>query len=426
MRDCFDPTGDAISEVDSVQQAATLLQERAYDFLFIDNALASANGSISLLLEHNPWMQLVVIAGPEGADQIRNNGNGWEADYLVKPVDANQILYVTRRAVERSRVEKKLGALQAATSDGDSDLPAVDTAMRSVLTLAHRVARTQATLVMQGETGTGKARLAHAIHIWSDRADSPFGTVICQSDDADNIETELFGIPTAGGPPAGLVELCEGGTLVLQEISELPMRLQPAILRLLEDQEFERPDESTRRRCDVRIIATTTVDLEKAVAEGTFRADLLMAINVVQLDIPPLRERKDDIPHLAEQYLAFFGRRLHRPPLSLSREALHVLTEYRWPGNVRELRNVLERAAILCTGDTVGVSHLPSNLLNSKLDVTVGDLIPLATVEEAHIRRVVKTAKSLRQAATILGIDSGTVVRKMRRYSENDEAPISS
>jgi NtrC-family two-component system response regulator AlgB len=141
----------------------------------------------------------------------------------------------------------------------------------------------------------------------------------------------------------------------------------------------------------------------------------------VQIDIPPLRHRQADIPFLAERYLAFFGRRAQRPVLSFSREAMHVLTQYRWPGNVRELRNVVDRAVILCGGDTINVSHLPANLLNSKLDITIGDLIPLAVVEEAHIRRVVKSARSLRQAATILGIDSGTVVRKMKRYGAADD-----
>jgi NtrC-family two-component system response regulator AlgB len=281
--------------------------------------------------------------------------------------------------------------------------------MVASLELARRVAQSQANLLISGEIGTGRGRLAQAIHIWSDRAAQPLAMVTCRSDPGDALEAELFGL-------TGKVEFCDAGTLVLEEINELPMRLQPRILRLLKDREFERQDETTRRKINLRMIATTSADLQQAVDKGLFRADLLLSLNVVQIDIPALRHRPLDLPLLAERYLAFFARQNHRSILGFTPEATHVMSRHRWPGNTRELRNLIERAVLLCRGEYIGVEHLPPNLLNTASNVAIGDLIPLAIVEELHVRRVVAAARSMRQAASILGIDAGTVVRRMKRY----------
>jgi NtrC-family two-component system response regulator AlgB len=193
-------------------------------------------------------------------------------------------------------------------------------------------------------------------------------------------------------------------------------------LRLLKEREFERGDETTRRRVDVRIITTTSADLQQAVAAGSFRSDLLLAMNVVQINLPPLRDRPNELPLLARQYLAFFSQKNHRAITGFTPEAIYALRQHRWPGNVWELRNVIERAVLLCTVDCIGVEHLPPNLLNTTSYVQIGDLIPLSIVEELHVRRVVESARSLRQAATILGIDAGTVVRRMKRYGSDEQA----
>jgi NtrC-family two-component system response regulator AlgB len=348
------------------------------------------------------------------------------SDYLPKPFDADQVQLVVRRVAERRNLERKIQALQAALgeSDPEADFPTNEPVMTGILELARRVAQSQANLVVHGEVGTGKLELAQAIHVWSDRAAAPVGIVSCRAGDEQALEVELFGSAVAASSmregtestPPGKVAFCDGGTLLLDEVGELPMRLQPQLCRLIKDKEYERTDDSRNRRANVRVIATTSIDLDEAVARGAFRADLLLALKVVQIDIPPLRSRQADIPLLAERFLAFFARRNHRRVGGFTPDALYAMSRHSWPGNTRELRNVVERAVLLCTGDLIGIEHLPPNLLNSPLHVTIGDMVPLSMVEELHILRVVANSRSLRRAASILGIDSGTLCRRMKRY----------
>jgi two-component system, NtrC family, response regulator AlgB len=414
---CLETAGHRVVSVSTIDDALEQAARQAFDLIFLDLRLGMQNGMdfIPQLLAENPWTRIIVItayASVETAVEAMKRG---ASDYLPKPFEAAQVLHVTRTVAERRQLERKVEALAAAIGERDpeADLPAADPVMVASLDLARRVAQSQANLLIAGEIGTGRGRFAHAIHIWSDRAAGPFATVTCRADSGDALEAELFG-------PTGKAEFCDTGTLVLDEINELPMRLQPRVLRLLKDREFERHDQTTRRQTNVRIIATTSVDLQQAVSKGLFRADLLLALNVVQIEIPPLRYRPLDLPLLAERYLAHFAKANHRSILGFTEETIYMMSKHRWPGNVRELRNLIERAVLLCRGDYIGVEHLPPNLLNTESNVQIGDLIPLATVEELHVRRVVATARSMRQAATILGIDAGTVVRRMKRYEEGN------
>jgi NtrC-family two-component system response regulator AlgB len=214
----------------------------------------------------------------------------------------------------------------------------------------------------------------------------------------------------------GRIATCEGGTLLLDEIGDLPTHLQPKLLRFLQDKEYERVGDYTPRKADVRIIAATNRDLDKAVKEGRFREDLFYRLNVIQIEIPSLRERSEDITHLAERLLAFFGRARHYTFLGFTPEALQALRQCQWPGNLRELRNVVERAAILCQTDRVGTGCLPENLLSSDSGARLGDRVSLEKIEEEHIRRVLATAKSIQEAADILGIDQATLWRRRKKY----------
>ena len=423
---CLQAEGHAVVDRGTIEDALEAAAVQAFDLIFLDLRLGMQNGLdfIPQLLRENPWTRIVVITAYASVNTAVEAMKRGASDYLPKPFEAAQVLHVTRKVAERRRLERKVEALQAALgeSDPEADLPAADPAMLAVLELARRVAASQANLVIQGEVGTGKGRLAHAIHVWSGRAGEPFAAVSCRADAGDALEAELFGA-AASARPTGKVEFCDGGTLLLDEVGELPMRLQPGLLRLLKDREFERQDDPTRRRADVRVVATTSGDLRHAVARGTFRADLLLALNVVQIDVPPLRQRPADVPLLAERYVAVFGRQNHRPVAGFKPEAAYLLTRHHWPGNVRELRNVVERAVLLCRSDFIGVEHLPANLVNSSPNLSIGDLVPLSAVEELHVRRVVASTRSLRQAASILGIDSGTVVRRMKRYGAADDQP---
>jgi NtrC-family two-component system response regulator AlgB len=283
------------------------------------------------------------------------------------------------------------------------------------------VAASDTTVLLRGESGTGKGVLARAIHAWSDRAQRSFGIVSCPALSPQLLESELFGHARGAFTGAirdnpGRVASTDGGTLFLDEIGDLPLSLQPKLLRFVQDREYERVGESTPRRADVRMIAATNVDLDAAVREGRFREDLLYRINVVQIELPPLRDRPEDILDLAERFLAELRR--GKAIAGFTDEAQAALRSYSWPGNVRELRNVIERALILCRTEQIGVELLPANFTPSRgeSEIAVGDSVSLDRLEETHIRRVLARAKSLEEAAEILGIDVATLWRRRKKY----------
>jgi NtrC-family two-component system response regulator AlgB len=411
---CLEAEGHQPVACGTIEEALDAVAREAFDLIFLDLRLGMHNGLdyIPQLLHENPWTRIIVITAYASVDTAVEAMKRGASHYQPKPFEAAQVRLVTRSVAERRQLERRVEALQSAIGEHDpeADLPTADPTMRAAIELAQQVAPSRANLVIRGEIGTGKGRLARAIHLWSKRSAEPFVVVSCRSDAEEALEAELF------GPGNGKVEFCGGGTLVLDEVGQLPLRLQPLVLRLLKEQEYERPEETTRRRTDVRVIATASQDLERSIEAGNFRADLLLALNVVQIDVPPLRQRPADIPMLAERYLARFNRENHAAVTRFTPSAMDVLTRHRWPGNVRELRNVVERAVLLCRCGEISVEHLPNNLLNSPANISLGDLVPLSAVEEYHIRKVVASTRSLRQAAIILQIDSGTLVRRMKRY----------
>jgi NtrC-family two-component system response regulator AlgB len=293
--------------------------------------------------------------------------------------------------------------------------------MQRVIGLAHQVAASDATILLRGESGTGKTVLARAIHSWSNRSAKPMGVVSCPSFSSELLESELFGHVKGAFTGAvrdnpGRIAACNGGTLFLDEIGDLPLSLQPKLLRFVQDKEYERVGDYLTRKADVRIIAATNANLEQLVKEGRFREDLFYRLDVIQIEIPSLRERPEDVVVLAEKLLTFYGRANHRSFLGFTEEAEKALKLYNWPGNVRELRNVVERAAILCRVDRVGVDSFPPNLSGSSPAPGVGDRVSLEKVEEQHIRRILASTKSLQEAAEILGVDQATLWRRRKKY----------
>jgi NtrC-family two-component system response regulator AlgB len=234
------------------------------------------------------------------------------------------------------------------------------------------------------------------------------------------LESELFGHARGAFTGAirdnlGRIAACDGGTLFLDEIGDLPLELQPKLLRFIQDREYERVGESRTRRADVRMIAATHVDLESAVSTGRFREDLLYRIKVIQLDLPPLRDRVEDMQMLAERFLTEL--KGAKSIAGFTPEAVDALKRYQWPGNLRELHNVIERAIFLCQNHYVGVPHLPTEFsARPPADEEIGDALSLDKLEEMHIRRVLAKSKSLEDAASILGIDQATLYRRRRKY----------
>jgi NtrC-family two-component system response regulator AlgB len=293
--------------------------------------------------------------------------------------------------------------------------------MQRAIHLARQVASTDATVLVRGESGTGKGVLVRAIHGWSPRTNKPFGTVSCPSLSKELLESELFGhvkgaFTTAVRDNPGRIATCEGGTLFLDEIGDLPISIQPKLLRFIQEREYERVGEQTTRRADIRVITATNVDLDLAVREGRFREDLLYRLNVIQIEIPPLRKRVEDIVPMAERMLAFFTRAHTRKVLGFTPEAAEAIKRHPWPGNVRELRNVIERCAILATTEWVGPELLPGSMAAPIPDPAPGAMISLDKLEELHIRRVLAATKSLDEAAEILGIDTATLWRRRKKY----------
>jgi NtrC-family two-component system response regulator AlgB len=233
------------------------------------------------------------------------------------------------------------------------------------------------------------------------------------------LESELFGhvkgaFTNAIRDNPGRIAATEGGALFLDEIGDLPLNLQPKLLRFVQDREYERVGDTVTRRSDVRVITATNVDLSAAVAQGKFREDLFYRINVIQIDVPPLRERPEDIQTLAENLLKKLSQK--RPITGFTPEAAAALQAYTWPGNVRELRNVIERAAILCRGDRAGIEHFPSGFATKSLEPKLGDPVPFEQIEAIHIRRLLATSASIEEAAKALGIDTTTLWRKRKKY----------
>jgi NtrC-family two-component system response regulator AlgB len=302
-------------------------------------------------------------------------------------------------------------------------LDSASPAMRRALATAERAAGSDVTVLLTGESGTGKTVLGRQIHLWSPRRRGPFVTISCTTLAEHLLESELFGhvrgaFTGALKDKAGRVEAAAGGTLFLDEVGELPPDLQAKLLRFLEDHRFERVGGTTRMAVDARIVAATNRDLEVEVAAGRFRADLFFRLNVVGLRLPALRERPEDLGTLIDHVLSGMAARHNRPAIHLTPAARNLLENYPWPGNVRELVNALERATVLSGADTIDVEDLPDRLLAppSPADEAAPDAASLEDMERRHIVRTLAESATLEEAAARLGINVTTLWRKRRRY----------
>jgi NtrC-family two-component system response regulator AlgB len=424
---CLETNGHEVVSAGTIDAALEETARQAFDLIFLDVRLGTQNGLdyIKTLLSENPWVRIVVInayASIETAVEAIKLG---ASDYLPKPFEPAQLTLLTKKVAEHRMLERKFEALQRVfgSMDPEADFPTSSPVWRESVEFARRIAAANSPVLIRGESGTGRGRLARAIHEWSPRSGGPFVSISYEGRSVDELELELFGAGPESLGKIGAVAMCHGGTLLLEEISNIPMRLQPRLLSLLREKEFERQDQLVRRAVDVRIIATTSVDLAMAVEAGKFRQDLLMAINVFPVDVPALRERREDIPLLAERYLAHLAREHHRPITGFNRDAAFVLRTHKWPGNVRELRNVIERAILICDSDQIRLDHLPPDLANNGLkegdgpvaSYEVGDLVPLEVIEQAHIRKVLASTKTIRRAAAVLGVNASALCRKMKR-----------
>jgi NtrC-family two-component system response regulator AlgB len=422
---CLEEDGHEVVSVGNPTDAASEASRRAFDAAFVDVRLGSANGLdlIPVLLAESPWMKIIVItayASIETAVQAMKLG---AADYIPKPFEPGQVRLTIRRVSELRSLEGRIRDLseELARWAPEVSFSTSSVVMRKCLETAAQVAASDAAVLLKGESGTGKSVLARAIHHWSPRAARPFTAVSCPSIPPELLESELFG--HAKGAFTGAVQenpgrmaATEGGTLFLDEVGDLPLSLQPKLLRFLQEKEYERVGDPRTRRADIRLISASNADLEVSVREGIFRQDLYYRLDVIEIRIPSLRERREDIAPLAETMLRHFCRINHRTMAGFSPEALDALQRYGWPGNLRELRNAIERAVILSAGDVVGMESLPGSLASPPSELRLGDHQSISRVEEEHIRRVLASTGSLTEAARILGIDETTLWRRRKAY----------
>ena len=427
LRLCLEGAGYRVALAPTGEVGVAAARKSPPDVALVDLRLGGMDGIAvtRALAQEAPAAQVVIMTAYATIDNAVNAMRSGAVDYLPKPFTPAQVLHVVQKAVESAEMRTELAELKkSASARGVS--PRFETrspALREALAMVARVAVTDATVLLLGETGTGKGVIARHVHALSARSGRPFVTVNCAVISPTLIENELFGhargaFTGADGSRVGHVEAAGNGTLFLDEVGDLPREAQGKLLRLLEEHEYVRVGDTEPRRSDARVIAATHRDLRASVAAGTFREDLFYRLNVVTIRVPPLRERREDIAELADAVVADLSAQHRREPFALDPAAREALVAYRWPGNVRELVNVLERAVILSSGSAITLDLLPEELRASAPAPAPGDAEgeSLEAAERRHITAVLGRHPTLDAAAKALGVDPSTLYRKRERY----------
>jgi DNA-binding NtrC family response regulator len=431
-----------VASAATIADAQKHLSKDNFDLAFVDVRLPDGDGTDLLKqIRNRPQKPLVVMmtgfGSVESAVECMKNG---AFDYLIKPFSSEQIEITLRKAQEFTQLVTVNRFLSQETDDCDPDLLGNSPAMQNLRQLIRKVARTQATVLIQGESGTGKELVARALYRESSRASAPFIKVNCAAIPENLIESEFFGHERGAFTGAlnkreGRFELANGGTILLDEISEISPAVQAKLLRVLQEREFERVGGNRTIKVDVRVIATTNRDLKHSVEKKEFRQDLFFRLNVVPMHVPPLRERREDVEFLAGEFMRRFARKHGEHVKGFANEALRLLANHSWPGNVRELQNVVERAVILC-GDNgmIESEHLgltpPSHPASASGGVTnapepavPGNGFPtLSELEKNHILSALDRCQGNRtRAAKMLAVSIRTLRNKLHEY--NGTAP---
>jgi NtrC-family two-component system response regulator AlgB len=421
----LEASGHRVQTATNRAAAEKKLRQESFEVAFLDLRLGAENGLDLLpdLLRLSPRLAVIVITAYSSVETAVLAIQRGAFDYLAKPFKPAQITQLLERIARTRQMETRISDLegQVARPGTDADPETTsDPKMKSLLEVARKTAASDATVLMLGESGTGKSVLARQIHRWSARAAEPFVMVSCPSLSRDLLESELFGhlkgaFTGAVAATWGKVAAADRGTLFLDEIGELPLEIQPKLLRLLQEREYERVGESKVHMADVRVIAATNRNLKEAVARGAFREDLLYRLDVMSLQLPPLRDRPGDILTLAESHLRQLTTRSGRQVNGFSEAAIQAMLRYAWPGNIRELRNVVERATILASDEKIDLPDLPPTLLEATPESpALGGAFSLEEIEAEHIRKVLAGSKNLQQAAAVLKLDPTTLLRKRK------------
>ncbi|MFN3476031.1 MAG: sigma-54-dependent transcriptional regulator [Candidatus Methylomirabilales bacterium] len=406
--------------------ALDLLRKRPVDLLLADLKMPGMSGLelLKATKAMNPEVEVIVVTGYGSIEEAVLAMKEGAYDFLTKPVKRVSLLKAIEKALERQTLVRENRALKLRLKEIQTRGGIIGTspAIQRILDLVQQIAPSSATVLIQGESGTGKEVIAKAIHQGSPRRERPFVKVNCAALPETLLESELFGYERGAFTGAvtskpGRFELAHGGTLFLDEVGDLSLATQAKLLRVLQEGEFERLGGTKTLQVDVRIVAATNQDLAQAVKEKRFREDLYYRLNVITITLPPLRERREDIPLLAQHFLMLYARRNNKMIKGFSREAFDLLVDYPWPGNVRELENAIERAVVLSRDEVIDVDDLPEALVGEapgERAITIPLGTPLEEVERRLIEETLRHTKGDKTlAAKLLGIASRTIYRKL-------------
>lgn len=426
--------GYAVTEAEDGEQAIDLVRNHSFDLVLSDVRMARMDGINALkeILAYNPALPVILMTAYSSVETAVEALRIGAYDYLIKPLDYDLLKQTLQEAIERSRhsVENRELRRQLSDTPEHKNMLGKSEPVRKMLRFISTVAPTEATVLITGESGTGKELVARALHAASSRADKPMVTVNCAALAENLLESELFGHEKGSFTGAdkrrdGRFVQADGGTLFLDEIGEMPISLQAKLLRALQQGEVQRVGSDSPINVDVRVIAATNRDLRHESSQKRFREDLYFRLNVISIEVPPLRDRGDDIPLLAANFLQRFADRNHKKIKGFSPKSLDCLLRYTWPGNVRELENAVERAVILCQGDLIHREDLPVNVSEApepepeenKTDMQALAGLSLEMVEKQVIENTLRlTGDNKSEAARRLGITRATLHNKLRKY----------
>ncbi len=436
LRDILHERGFQVAVAGSGREALKLMTEAEYPVVLTDLRMKEMPG-LELLAEikrEAPDTNVILMTAFGSVETAIEAMKQGAYDYLIKPVKNEELLRVTERAAREAALRREVNRLRREVLKDYSfhQILGKSKPMREVFDLIRRVANSPTNVLITGESGTGKELVAKALHYNSDRREAPFVAVNCAAIPEALLESELFGhvrgaFTDAKTDKRGLFEEATGGTLFLDEISELPLTLQAKLLRAIQEREIRRVGATRSVAVDVRLIAATNLNLTEEVKAKRFREDLFYRLNVIEIRLPALRERREDIPLLADAFFRKCAETRQKPLQGIAEPALALLVDYAWPGNVRELENVIERAVTLARGEKVMPDDLPPMIQGTRgvrqvIEEGADRVLPLQDVEKEYILRVLeKLGGNKYQAAQALGIDRKTLYRKLAEIESSEE-----
>ncbi|MEE9200360.1 MAG: sigma-54 dependent transcriptional regulator [Candidatus Brocadiales bacterium] len=431
LEEALTKKGYKVDSVASAEEALSKVKQDAFNLILLDVRLPGMSGldAIKKLHELDPSAPIIIMTAHGSRDMAIRAVQEGAYDFFTKPIKLNEFLVILKRALEKRRLQIEVSRLEEKIEKKYKyeNIIGSSGVMQEVFAMVNKVAGTESSVIIYGESGTGKELIAHAVHTQSTRSERPFVKLNCVAIPEGLLESELFGhekgsFTGAVSQKKGKFELANSGTIFLDEIGDMTLATQAKILRVLQEREFERVGGTKTVKVDVRIITATNKDLQKAVEEKQFREDLYFRLNVVPIYLPPLRDRKEDIPLLVEHFLKEASEKVKRLISGISPDALHMLVAYRWPGNVRELENCIERAAVISNGDLITGDCLPPYITTAdeKAEPTTEGSIEdiLASTEKKLILNALRETGGVQaKAAKLLGITERSLWHRIKKYN---------